>query len=172
MSRIARVLSQQARVATRVAPFAMRSAAPRLSPLAARPVLLPSSSSSALLRRSFFSPPGNKSGTISTQLSPDGKGTIPVVLVSDAKKIWNEFDAIVDVREASEVAEGMIPGAIHIPLGEVEANPKQAKLAGKKQVLVYCRGGIRSAKAVAALQGVGIKSVNLGGGYLAWQGDQ
>ena len=42
----------------------------------------------------------------------------------------------------------MIPGAIHIPLGQVEAHPNQTQFKGKK-VLVYCRGGIRSAKAVA-----------------------
>lgn len=76
------------------------------------------------------------------------------------------------MREASEVAEGMIPGATHIPLGEILASPKQAALAGKKQVLVYCRAGIRSAKAVAAMQGAGIKAVNLGGGYLAYLGDK
>ena len=40
--------------------------------------------------RCFLSPPGDKSGMISTQPSPDGKGTIPVVLVQDAKKIWKD----------------------------------------------------------------------------------
>ena len=30
-------------------------------------------------------------------------------------------DQIVDVREDEEVAEGMIPGAIHIPLGQLSA---------------------------------------------------
>ena len=41
-----------------------------------------------------------------------------------------QFDAVVDVREAAEVAEGMIPGAVHIPLGQVQANPdlKQFKV--------------------------------------------
>lgn len=34
-----------------------------------------------------------------------------------------QFNAVVDVREAAEVAEGMIPGAMHIPLGQVLANP-------------------------------------------------
>lgn len=169
MSRIARVVLSQARLATRISsPALARSVCiPRPSLLlSARPAPLCSS------RRSFFSPPGSKAGLISTQPSPDGNGTIPVVLIQDAKKIWNEFDAIVDVREANEVAEGMIPGAMHIPLGQVLENPKQAKLAGKKQVLVYCRAGIRSAKAVAALQGAGTKAVNLGGGYMAYTGDK
>ena len=122
--------------------------------------------------RSFLSPPGNKSALITSQPSPDGEGSIPCVLVSDAKRIWNEFDAIVDVREKNEVDEGMIAGAIHIPLGNILADPNIASLKDKKQVLVYCRAGIRSAKACAAMQKQGIKVVNLGGGYLAWQGDQ
>jgi rhodanese-related sulfurtransferase len=122
-------------------------------------------------RRYFLSPPGAKSGLISTQPSPDGSGTIPVVLVSDYKKIKDEFDAIVDVREANEVAEGMIPGAVHIPLGQILSHPNQSQFKGK-QILVYCKAGIRSAKAVDAMQKEGIDAVNLGGGYLAWQGDR
>jgi len=41
-------------------------------------------------RRGFLSPPGSKSAIIGTQPTPDGQGTIPVVLVADAKKIWKE----------------------------------------------------------------------------------
>jgi len=122
-------------------------------------------------RRTFFSPPGSKSGSIGTQPSPDGKGTISVVLVSDYKAIAGDFGAIVDVREPAEVAAGAIPGAVNIPLKQIEDNPNQTQLKGKK-VLVYCRAGIRSAKAVAAMQGAGIDAVNLGGGYLAWEGDK
>jgi len=123
-------------------------------------------------RRFFFSPPGSKSGLISTQPTPDGKEEIPVVLVPDAKKIWDDFDTVVDVREANEVAEGMIPGAVHIPLGKILENPRINTLQDKKQILVYCRSGIRSANAVQALKRVGVNAVNLGGGYLAWQGDK
>lgn len=94
------------------------------------------------------------------------------MLVPDAKKIWDDFDTVVDVREANEVAEGMIPGAVHIPLGKILENPRINTLQDKKQILVYCRSGIRSANAVQALKRVGVNAVNLGGGYLAWQGDK
>lgn len=115
--------------------------------------------------------PSSLSGKIAEQPAPDGHGTIPVVLVSDAKTIWKDFGAIVDVREEAEVAAGAIPGAQNIPLAKVLADPNIAALKGKK-VLVYCKAGIRSAKAVQAMQKVGIDAVNLGGGFLAWQGDQ
>lgn len=124
-----------------------------------------------LHRRHFLGIPGSLSQTIGQQPAPDGDGTIPVVLVADAKTIWNKFDVIVDVREKNEVDEGMIPGAVHMPLATVIAQPSRPELEGKK-VLVYCRAGIRSAKAVQAMQRAGIDAVNLAGGYLAWQGDQ
>lgn len=122
-------------------------------------------------RRHFLGMPSSLSGKIGEQPAPDGQGTIPVVLVSDAKTIWNSFGAIVDVREEAEVAAGAIPGAQNIPLATILAEPNIAVLKGKK-VLVYCRAGIRSAKAVQAMRKAGIDAVNLGGGYLAWQGDQ
>jgi rhodanese-related sulfurtransferase len=162
------------RTAVRIAP-ALHAAA-RLSVARAAPVLVsrsvrPVQQLLLCSRRTFFTPPGSKSGAISTQPSPDGKGTIPVVLVGDYKKIANEFDAIIDVREPKELVDGAIPGSVNIPLGNIEADPNQTQFKDKK-VLVYCRAGIRSAKAVAAMQKHGIHAVNLGGGFLAWQGDQ
>lgn len=134
-----------------------------------------SSASPSLLsfspRRHFLGIPGSLSSLIGSQPSPDGKGTIPVIIVQDAKKIWKEFDYIIDVREKPEVDEGAIPGSVHIPLANLMANPSRSELKGKK-VLVYCKAGIRSAKAVQALQNVGIDAVNLGGGYMAWIGDK
>ena len=86
MSRIARSALQHARRAM-VAPSAMTRVA------ACRPAV--SMVHTRLAQqwtpiRCFLSPPGDKSGMISTQPSPDGKGTIPVVLVPDAKKIWKD----------------------------------------------------------------------------------
>ena len=56
-----------------------------------------------------------------------------------------------DVREDDERAAGHVEGAIHLPLGQIEAGdtdtlPRDVTLA------VYCRSGRRSAIAVQALQ--------------------
>ena len=43
---------------------------------------------------------------------------------------------LVDVREANEVAEGIIPGALHIPLGDVEA--RMSELDKSKPYILIC----------------------------------
>ena len=74
---------------------------------------------------------------------------------------------IIDVRQPEEFAQGHIQGAISMPLGTVPtafgALPKSGKL------VVYCRSGVRSAKAVEFLlqHGYG-NAVSMHGGYTAW----
>ncbi len=75
---------------------------------------------------------------------------------------------IIDVREESEVKEGMIKDALWIPLSKIDANPKAEtesikKLAQGKEVFLYCRSGARSGKVQGILEKEGVKSVNLGG---------
>jgi len=76
---------------------------------------------------------------------------------------------IIDVREADEVAAGMIPGAKHIPLGEVES--RTGELNKDKPYYVVCRSGGRSGKASAFLTQQGIDATNVEGGMLSWDGE-
>ena len=70
----------------------------------------------------------------------------------------------IDVRESSEVALGMIPGASHMPLSNFGSHIATIqKINGPK--IVYCRSGIRSGRAVAKLKSAGIENVYNGGGY-------
>lgn len=74
---------------------------------------------------------------------------------------------LVDVRQPDEFAAGHIEGAVLMPLDTLEANlsrlPKNVKL------VVYCRSGHRSAKAVSILMTHGYeRAVSLNGGFLAW----
>ena len=74
---------------------------------------------------------------------------------------------IVDVREASELAEdGAIPGAVHIPLAEL--SERASELAGEPVVFV-CRSGQRSAMAADALRASGFEAYSIDGGILAWK---
>lgn len=74
---------------------------------------------------------------------------------------------LLDVREPQEVAQGKIEGAIAIPLGELPA--RVAELPKNKDIVVYCRSGRRSAKAVSFLLENGFKHVkNLEGGMIGW----
>lgn len=75
---------------------------------------------------------------------------------------------IVDVREAEEVAEGMIPGAVHIPLAEIPLSLD--KFEKDKEYILVCRSGQRSQMGCEYLDEHGIKVVNMVGGMLNWTG--
>lgn len=77
---------------------------------------------------------------------------------------------ILDVRTASEFAEGHIQGAILIDQGQPDFMEKaKAALPKDKTIAVYCRSGRRSANAAGKLADVGYKCVNLKGGIIAWK---
>jgi adenylyltransferase/sulfurtransferase len=74
---------------------------------------------------------------------------------------------IVDVREAFEAELCCIPGARLIPLGEL---PRRLdELDPSSEIVVHCKVGSRSARAVAILREKGFTNArNLSGGILAW----
>jgi rhodanese-related sulfurtransferase len=73
---------------------------------------------------------------------------------------------LMDVREGWEFAEVHLPGAQHIPLGEVVERVDEVPSVGT--VYVICARGARSAKAVGHYLGQGIDAVNVAGGMLGW----
>ena len=81
---------------------------------------------------------------------------------------------LVDLREAEELANGRIPGSVHIPRGMLEfrADPTstyhQAPLDPSKRVVLHCDSGGRSALAAATLRSMGYERVaHLDGGVNA-----
>ncbi len=78
---------------------------------------------------------------------------------------------IVDVREADEVEQGAIPGAVAIPRGVLESRIEGAAPDRARPIVVYCAGGARSAFAAKALGELGYADVvSLAGGFGAWKG--
>ncbi len=74
---------------------------------------------------------------------------------------------ILDVREPHEYQICALPGSTLIPLGQVPARIKE--LDPNRDIVVHCRSGARSAKAVEYLSQHGFSKVrNLTGGILAW----
>ena len=77
---------------------------------------------------------------------------------------------LLDVRTASEFAEGHIEGAINIDQGQSDFMEKaKAALPMDKKIAVYCRSGRRSANAAGKLGAEGYRCVNLEGGIVAWK---
>ncbi|MCX7097678.1 MAG: rhodanese-like domain-containing protein [Methylococcales bacterium] len=76
---------------------------------------------------------------------------------------------IVDVRDDSEWQETHIPGAIHIPLAQLDSRLSELKQYQDSPVITQCRSGGRSAKALEILKSAGFSKVyNLDGGLIAW----
>lgn len=71
---------------------------------------------------------------------------------------------LVDVRTPEEFAEGSVTGAVNIPLDELDSRLDEFK--GKESIVVFCRSGNRSAKAVDILNYNGFINVANGG---SWQ---
>jgi adenylyltransferase/sulfurtransferase len=76
---------------------------------------------------------------------------------------------LVDVREPAEWEIVRIPGAVLIPNGEILRGDALASLPQDKQVVLYCKTGIRSAEALAAVKGAGFSdAVHVQGGIVSW----
>lgn len=74
---------------------------------------------------------------------------------------------ILDVRESAEFAFGHIPGAVSIPLGELES--RMNEIDSSKEIYVICRTGTRSDLAANMLSNAGYKKVyNVLPGMTGW----
>ena len=73
---------------------------------------------------------------------------------------------LIDVREDEEVAQGMIEGAIHIPLGQI--SERHNELPTAVEIIVICRSGGRSGRACEFLSANGYNVTNMSGGMLEW----
>jgi adenylyltransferase/sulfurtransferase len=87
-----------------------------------------------------------------------------------AQRLTEQRDfALIDVREPYEWEIGRIPGARLIPLGTLAA--AMSSLDSTREVVVYCRSGVRSADAARQLRAAGFRALNLTGGILRWSDD-
>ena len=76
-------------------------------------------------------------------------------------------DAVfLDVREPDEWQAGHIAGAVHIPLADLPA--RVGELSPDDDLVVICRSGARSGRAVAWLNQNGFDVLNVDGGMVAW----
>jgi molybdopterin/thiamine biosynthesis adenylyltransferase/rhodanese-related sulfurtransferase len=75
---------------------------------------------------------------------------------------------LIDVREPYEWDQGHLEGAQLIPLGQLDRTLDS--IPRDRDVVLYCRSGSRSGRALEMLRGAGFRRAkHLKGGYLAWQ---
>jgi rhodanese-related sulfurtransferase len=81
---------------------------------------------------------------------------------------------VVDVREADELDEGKIGGAINIPLGKLIREARQGDLNDlkTKKICTYCSGGYRGNIAADELNKQGFDAVTIEGGYSAYKNER
>ena len=94
---------------------------------------------------------------------------IPEITVYDLKTMRDRGDefVLVDVREPHEFAICSLPGSVKIPLGTLPQNLN--RLSTADEIVVHCKLGGRSAKAVQFLRDSGFRKVrNLAGGIDRW----
>jgi molybdopterin/thiamine biosynthesis adenylyltransferase/rhodanese-related sulfurtransferase len=77
---------------------------------------------------------------------------------------------LIDVREADEHLQGMIPGTLHIPRGFLELRIERNVPDRETPVVLYCASGTRSVLAARSLTELGYTNVSsLAGGFSAWK---
>ena len=105
----------------------------------------------------------------------------PRDLLNDAKAHIREVEPMdvvdlvgsvtfLDVREPDEYEQGAVPGAVHIPRGQLEFAVEGRVLDKEAPLVVYCAGGVRSAFAVKTLGEIGYTDVvSVIGGFNRWK---
>ncbi len=99
------------------------------------------------------------------------RAEISEIDATDARAlIETETPLVLDVREQNEWDEGHIPGAVHIPRGNLESRIERAAPDPTRPVLIYCSVGNRSAFAAKTLSELGYEEVtSLAGGFTDWK---
>jgi rhodanese-related sulfurtransferase/DNA-binding transcriptional ArsR family regulator len=85
------------------------------------------------------------------------------------QRVRDGLVTVLDVRPAEEYAAGHLPGAVSVPLAELETYLK--KLKPEQEIVAYCRGPhcVLAFDAVASLRANGLKARRLEDGYPEWK---
>ena len=101
-------------------------------------------------------------------------GAVENISVRELKSLLDagaEDLLLLDVRMPQEAEIASIPGAVLVPLDQIEngsAIEQVRQLSAGKRLYAHCKLGGRSAKALIALKREGIEGINVSGGIDAW----
>ena len=90
--------------------------------------------------------------------------------VSQLAKLPKESYELIDIRDEGSVPYGIIPGAIHVPIEELERETGTYldKIDKDKKLVVYCQRGQKSVEITEKLEKYGRECWSLKGGYNAY----
>lgn len=97
---------------------------------------------------------------------PSGSWVVPLELQA-LLRLNNRVRAI-DIRSRSEFARNRIETATNVPLEEI--GERIGEIAGEGEIVLVCRSGMRSQEAARILEARGLKTRQLEGGMVAWNG--
>jgi rhodanese-related sulfurtransferase/DNA-binding transcriptional ArsR family regulator len=85
------------------------------------------------------------------------------------QRVQDGLVTVLDVRPPEEYAAGHVPGAVNVPLSELEHYLKE--LNPEQEIVAYCRGPhcVLAFDAVASLRGNGLKARRLEDGFPEWK---
>ena len=95
------------------------------------------------------------------------------ISMDEAKTLMEKEEGyiLLDVRTKGEYESGYIPGAINIPLSDIDEKIISFLPDKSQMILVYCRSGNRSREASDKLSKLGYSNVLEMGGINAWKGE-
>jgi rhodanese-related sulfurtransferase len=100
----------------------------------------------------------------------DADATPKEISRAEAREMLENGAQLVDVRADHEWEAGHLPGAVHIPLDEL--SERAAEIDKDRPVILYCRGGNRSAMATTALAEAGYDAAKLSEGAVGWEEEE
>ena len=93
--------------------------------------------------------------------------TWDITVTELAERVKTNHLRLIDVREPHELEISRLPNATNIPLGQLAA--RLSELDSAEEMVLFCKSGARSARALELLTSAGFKKVkNLKGGINAW----
>jgi len=100
------------------------------------------------------------------------RARIAEISPSDAQRLQQQGAALIDVREADEIAQGSPPGALRLGRGFLELRVEDAIPDFDQPVVLMCNGGTRSLFAADSLARMGYSTLfSMVGGFSRWKAE-
>ena len=97
----------------------------------------------------------------------DVSTTSPEATIEELSQALGQGATLIDVREPGEYAQGHVPGARLVPMGQLPS--RLGELDRAARVYVVCASGGRSSAMVDVLIAAGFDAVSVAGGTTGWQ---